>query len=272
MQQGDNLGPLLFALALQPILEQLAGLRGQGLDIVAAYLDDVVVAGDDAAVLEAFRLLCSAAPGIGLQLRFDKCELIPTDGRVSSPSLAVFPGAVQRKSQANFDLLGAPIGDREFCEGYTRRKRVDKASTRLTSLGDLCESHAEYKILSSCLGSCKVMHAMRTTRPDCISDSLGSFDAAVINAMGATLGEALPEVARAQAQLSSSAGGLGLRSAREHAECAFLASLVGTFTLCQELDSSFVWGGAGLAEAARAFNAKVAPQDQLDFTLSLIHI
>ena len=43
VQQGDNLGPLLFALALQPTLERLAALRGTGgLDIVAAYLDDVV--------------------------------------------------------------------------------------------------------------------------------------------------------------------------------------------------------------------------------------
>ena len=80
--------------------------------------------------------------------------------------------------------------------------------------------------------------AMRCTRPDFIRDSLGSFDAAVIAAMGATLGEALPDAARAQAQLSTSAGGLGLRSAREHAECAFLASMGCTYALCKELDSN----------------------------------
>ena len=129
--------------------------------MVAAYLDDVVIAGDSATVLEAFRMLCSAAPGIGLHLRFDKCELIPTCGSVSAPSLAAFPASVQRLPRANFELLGAPIGDRAFCEEYTRRKRVDKARTRLTSLSDLCESHAEFKILSLCLGACKVMHAMR---------------------------------------------------------------------------------------------------------------
>ena len=46
VQQGDNLGHLLFALALQPVLEQISELRQnhrhKGLDIVAAYLDDVV--------------------------------------------------------------------------------------------------------------------------------------------------------------------------------------------------------------------------------------
>ena len=35
-----------------------------GLDLVAAYLDDVVVAGDHLAVLEALRILHAAAPGL----------------------------------------------------------------------------------------------------------------------------------------------------------------------------------------------------------------
>ncbi len=59
VQQGDNLGPLLFALALHPTLEKLAELKGTsgGLDIVAAYLDDVVIAGNSAAVLQAHQNL-----------------------------------------------------------------------------------------------------------------------------------------------------------------------------------------------------------------------
>ena len=49
MQQGDNLGPLLFSLALQPLLMKLNALKqreGGRLDIVVSYLDDVVIAGD----------------------------------------------------------------------------------------------------------------------------------------------------------------------------------------------------------------------------------
>ena len=72
-QQGDNLGPLLFSLALQPTLERLAALRGPGgLDVVVGYLDDVVVAGDHLAVLESLRILHEAAPRIWLHLNFEK--------------------------------------------------------------------------------------------------------------------------------------------------------------------------------------------------------
>ena len=63
VQQGNNLGPMLFSLALQPNLERIAALKGSGgLDLVAAYLDDVVVAGNSLAVLEALRILHEAAP------------------------------------------------------------------------------------------------------------------------------------------------------------------------------------------------------------------
>ena len=66
VQQGHNLGPLIFALALQPTLEKIAALRGErGLDLVAAYLDDVVLAGDAATVLEALHILQEARPSFG---------------------------------------------------------------------------------------------------------------------------------------------------------------------------------------------------------------
>ena len=48
VQQGDPLGPLFFALALQPVLVQIGNISG--LDISFSYLDDLVLAGDQSAV------------------------------------------------------------------------------------------------------------------------------------------------------------------------------------------------------------------------------
>ena len=43
VQQGNPLGPLLFALALQPVLVKNADIPG--LDLLFSYLDDLVLAG-----------------------------------------------------------------------------------------------------------------------------------------------------------------------------------------------------------------------------------
>ena len=130
------------------------------------YLDDVVVAGDHLAVLEALRILHEAAPGIGLHLKLEKCEIIPTAGQNTTANLPAFPASIKRNLTANFDLLGAPIGDSDHCCSYLREKRLLPAQAKLAELKELGDAHAAYKILSSCLGSCKMMYAMRTTRPE----------------------------------------------------------------------------------------------------------
>ena len=81
VQQGDPLGPLLFALALQPVLQELASSRASGgLELVFSYLDDCCLAGEASAVARALQQLTAASAAIGLQLNLAKCELIPTAG------------------------------------------------------------------------------------------------------------------------------------------------------------------------------------------------
>ena len=78
VQQGDNLGPLLFSLALHPLLERLKTMPG--LDIVIGYLDDIALAGDASAVKNALDLLETEAQSLGLQLNLGKCVIVPTAG------------------------------------------------------------------------------------------------------------------------------------------------------------------------------------------------
>ena len=69
VQQGDPLGPLLFALALQPVLRELATSRASGgLELVYSYLDDLCLAGDELAVATALNTLRARCADIGLVL------------------------------------------------------------------------------------------------------------------------------------------------------------------------------------------------------------
>ena len=91
----------------------------------------------------------------------------------------------------NFKFLGAPIGDREFCAHFTQEKRVDRATSMLQAVTELEDAQVAYKLLTHCLGSCRVMYAMRATRPDWIAAELAAYDSALRETFESAFGFAL---------------------------------------------------------------------------------
>ena len=135
VQQGDNLGPLLFAIGMHPVLEELAALKnreGAKLDIVVAFLDDVVITGDAAAVRDAYVALAQHAASIGLELNVATCELIPTSAGNTSLTPSSFASGVKWNATGNFELLGAPIGNQAFCQHYTSTNRLAKVKSLIS--------------------------------------------------------------------------------------------------------------------------------------------
>jgi hypothetical protein len=82
VQQGDPLGPLLFAAALHPVVAGLSDLTvdGASLDMNAFFLDDGFLAGDLPVVAAALQRLLAEAAERGLELNLAKCTLVlPAD-------------------------------------------------------------------------------------------------------------------------------------------------------------------------------------------------
>ena len=85
VQQGDPLGPLLFSLTLQPILEKLSS------SLKFAYLDDVTLGGPSNIVSNDIEILKTESARIGLKLNVFKCEVITSNER---PDFDVFSNFV----------------------------------------------------------------------------------------------------------------------------------------------------------------------------------
>ena len=127
VHQGDPLGPLLFSTVLQPVLQRLASAqRPEKLDVVFAYLDDLCLAGSALPVAAAVQKVQECCPQVGLKLSTGdncKCQVIPTAGHNSQVNLAVYPADFKKVSDANFEVLGLPIGSDSLRQAHTQVPR-----------------------------------------------------------------------------------------------------------------------------------------------------
>ena len=108
-------------MALQPVLQQLNNCRTpEGLQLVYSFLDDLILAGDEIAVSQAFHFLKAEALNIGLEFNTTKCEIIPASGNNAVLNKNLFPEDIIYRDDGNFELLGGPIGSEIFCNHYTQ--------------------------------------------------------------------------------------------------------------------------------------------------------
>ncbi|RVE44793.1 hypothetical protein evm_010545 [Chilo suppressalis] len=111
-QQGDPLGPAIFSLAIQPIIDSLNSKFN------VWYLDDGTIAGDISTVLSDFRVIIDKFKSISLDLIYSKCELFIPASKFSTEHLqhivTHFSGIVPNIKNLDtkfLRLLGSPIFD-----------------------------------------------------------------------------------------------------------------------------------------------------------------
>ena len=104
--------------------------------------------------------------------------------------------------------------------------RVEKIRAVVELLPLIRDPHTEFVLLRSCLSLPKIMIMLRAINTSEHQEQLFKFDFIVRGALTRLLGATLSDQQWAQAALPTAMGGLGLRSAADHAPTAHAVSLL----------------------------------------------
>ena len=156
----------------------------------------------------------------GLTMNQSKSELFHKDAEQQ-----LWAQAMKRTSQGTV-VLGAAIGSEEFVTEHY----IDLAQQTKPLLKGIRDLHS-FLLLSFCANR-KVSHITRLSPPKETERATALHDDLIADALASLLGLAcLPAMALKQARLKSCNGGLGLSSACDQRESAFLSSWSKTLTV-----------------------------------------
>ena len=94
VQQGDPLGPMLFALVLHKLVSSIeADDDCINLSFNAWYLDDGLLAGERSAVVRALHLIDELGPHLGLLINYPKCEVFSRNGTEALEEVRTWTGS-----------------------------------------------------------------------------------------------------------------------------------------------------------------------------------
>jgi len=245
-QQGDPLGPFIFALAFHATLQQVAA---EYTDCVfVAYLDDVTVLGPPARAYAALQRLQSLAESqCDLESDMTKCGVFSpaaTDAEMGfiPASIEGSPHYVGDKHSGRLRgmvFVGAPVGDDEWVMEELRII-FGKLVSRLPALGRMRDAgrlqvatQARTLLLRYCANP-RAGFWLRMVPPHLVRRVAATFDDAIEACLRETVcSRGAPDDARwrralKQARLPMRLGGLGLTSAAGQADAAWC----GSWALC----------------------------------------
>ncbi len=256
VQQGDPLGPLFFALGIlrlgRRVKEELKGC------LSLWYLDDGSIVGPGVELRRAWDIVEEEARKVGMKLNEEKCEIWGWEGE-DEEWMGQFPEKVRRIRENGFELLGAPVGDKEFSEEYAK-KRVARVKEVLDRLDVVDDPQVELALMRSCLGFPRFGFTLRSAPPQYITEAIQQFDALLKKVAERRLHLVLNEEREKQWHLPIRAGGIGVPKAADVAGPAYLGNSIAALPFVKEM----VTGVEGLEDVQGAKEAWEAMREILE--------
>ena len=245
VQQGDPLGPLLFALAIRGISH--GGFTG----LSVWYLDDGTLGGEANLVATEIQRIKLEASRVGLSLNEVKCEAVSAYPEFIESARVVLPDCAAVEID-DCVLLGAAVGKRAVSAQLAKRERNLRAlSARFAEI----DRHDSLALLRVSLGHPRAVYELRAGAGFRDGGALAAYDAALKEVVGGALNIALDKRSWGQCVLPPVLGGLGIRAPSDLALPAFLSSAAASDTLA---GSVALGAPDGLAVEAKAEWAQAA--------------
>ena len=237
VQQGCNFGTFLFALAIHPIIQPADTAW-----LSRWYADDGVILGPVRQVEAIFSTLVERFATLGLTVNRSKCTICGPGAQMVSTHMDDLAlkecTLIPWTADAGFVLLGTPIHHpgmpptgNAFMHRWwdDKRKQLAQEITKVTTFGD---AHVQHALLSTCLSTSKIEHALRAADPTGCVSHFADIKHVLIEGIQKTLGTPLTDDQVQQCFLPTREGGLGYRdpttvwaACRLAASAAFLRDL-----------------------------------------------
>ncbi len=221
IQQGDPLGPPLFAMTIHDASDNLHS------PFNVWYLDDITLGGDCEKVTHDLSIIIPKLESYGLHLNSKKCEITnlnidPTKFDEIKKNVEELTGVATTTTLDSLELLGAPIklnairSKLEACVG-----QFNLMCQRLK----LLDSHPAFFLLSHCLGMPKASYLLRSSPCYLVPDMMNMFDDNMRAAAENICNVKFDDTSWSRATLPIRYGGIGLRSPSDLALPCYTSSL-----------------------------------------------
>jgi len=231
VQQGDPLGPALFALTIHPLAASI------DTEFNGWFLDDGSIGDDPEVVFNALKKIKEESTELGLELNLSKCEFCVIGGNSQvrdnikrsfldfAPELSIF-------DEENAEFLGAPLTPPSIRRVLMLKTEAFRMmSSRLT----LLSAHAAFYLLRLSVSTPRLIYFLRCAPSFREKDLVCLYDQAFKSVLEDVLNLKLSEDAWKQSALPVDMGGLGIRHAVDSATFCFLASFHSSKNLIDQI-------------------------------------